>query len=197
MKTVFIISGFNLHLSATSNDYQDLRDQLADKGYRVVPVPISWMHTTPRQYTAKFIEFYQEHKGSYNLVIGNSFGAVVALLSAPEIKPDELFLCSLSPFFKDDIHAKPDAYFERYFGKKRMAELRSTDFDLLTEQINSLDIRTTITYGQDEHRTSPSLVNRCVDASNKINKSRLIELPNAPHSMEDPKYTEELLKILW
>jgi len=196
MKTIFILAGFNLHSDASSPELKALRDGLSQRNYRVVPVPISWMRTTPMQYTTKFVDFYREQKGDYNIVIGNSFGAVVAVLSASELKPDELFLCSLSPFFKSDIHDKPDSYFERYFGKKRMRELREIDFSHIADQINQRKIKTTIVYGQKEHETSPPLVKRARLANKTIKNSRLIELPNSPHSMRDPIYTKELLKLL-
>jgi len=196
MKTIFIIAGFDLHSDASSPKFKTLRNKLSAKGCRVVPVPISWFRTRPRQYSAKFIDFYKANKGDYNVVIGNSFGAVVALFSAVELQPNELYLCSISPFFKGDVHDKPDTYFEKIFGKNRMAELRSTNFDILANEINQLNIKTTVTYGQKEHLTSPPLVRRCKEAAKKISNSRLIELPTAPHSLSDPKYTKELLKLL-
>jgi hypothetical protein len=195
MRTVFIIAGFNLHEDATDHKFSVLRQGLTLKGYKVVPVRISWLRKTPTQYNKEFVNFYNKHKGAYNIVLGNSFGAVITLLSAPECKPQEIFVCSLSPFFKEDKHFKPDSYFIRHFGKKRLKELRSLAFVDVAEKINGLDIKTNILYGEKENQTSPPLVKRCKNAAELIYSSSLMVLPDAPHSMSNDAYTKELLKL--
>ncbi len=195
MKTVFLIAGFDLSNTASDEKYTALREGLSAKGYRVCPAPISWKRKTFKHYCAEFEAFYNENKSDYNIVAGNSFGAVVALLTAGLARPDEIFLCSLSPFFLGDKHFKPDSYFINYFGSRRINELRSTNFQIFADQINQSKIKTTITYGQREHTTSPPLVRRAKIASEKLTNSRLVELEGAGHSMSESIYTSELLKL--
>jgi pimeloyl-ACP methyl ester carboxylesterase len=195
MKTIFIIAGFDLHHTA-NDDYDELKDGLKANGYNVVPVDIGWRQTTPTQYTQKFIEAYEQHKTGYNIILGNSFGAVVALIAASKLNPDETYLCSLSPFFYEDRGKRPDSFGIKYFGKRRMEDLWSLHFDSIAADINKSSIRTTVIYGELENKTSPQLVDRCKDAAKKIQRSKIIEFPDTPHSMKDDRYMRELLKLL-
>jgi len=116
-------------------------------------------------------------------------------LSAPKINPQKIYLCSLSPFFKEDKHFKPDSYFIKYFGRRRLSELRSISFTDIANQINKLTIATTIAHGDKEYETSPPLVKRCEDAAEKIKNAKLYVFKNTPHNMSDPNYVNELLKL--
>jgi pimeloyl-ACP methyl ester carboxylesterase len=97
MKTAFLISGYKMNRTAADPKYDDLRKAIASKGFRVIPVPFVWNYTTVAQYVDKFIPFYTQHKSDYNVVIGNSYGAMVAFLAAPKIVLNKVVLCSLSP----------------------------------------------------------------------------------------------------
>jgi pimeloyl-ACP methyl ester carboxylesterase len=196
MQTVFILAGFDLHDTASSTDYSRLRKGLKRKDYNIVPVDISWYHKTPSKYVKEFIYFYEQHKTNRNIIIGNSFGAVIAFLSAPTLKPDELYLCSLSPFFKEDRHKRPDNYAIRYFGKRRMEDLWSYSADAVASDISQTTTKTFVLYGQKEHVTSPLLVARCKDTASKIKRASLTEIANAPHDMSNSVYSDALIAIV-
>jgi hypothetical protein len=195
MKNVYILGGFDIHETAL-NDYSLLKDGLTAKGYNVIAVDISWKQTTPSQYCHQFISEFNNSKSDYNIVIGNSFGAVVALMSAGITCPDELYLCSLSPFFKEDRHNYDDSYGIKYFGKRRMVDLWSISANKLANDIDKLSTKTTVLYGQYELVTSPALVERCTKTAKAIKGSNLIEIPDAPHDMNDEKYMVYLLNLV-
>lgn len=194
MKNVYIIGGFDIHATAL-DEFALLKDGLAAKKYNVIPVNISWRRITPSEYAHRFIAEYGQSKASYNIIIGNSFGAIVGLLAAPNVLPDELYLCSLSPFFQEDSDKLPDSFGIKYFGKRRMAALRSLSAKELAEAVNRTQIKTTVLYGELEHNTSPALVNRCIETARDIQGSRLIELPSTPHDMDTKPYMENLLAL--
>lgn len=184
-----------MHPTPGSHWYGELREGLETKGYRVVPVDIAWKHTTPSQYAEKFVAFYEQHKSQSNIVIGNSFGAVVAFIAATRTVPDKLYLCSLSPFFKEDRPKRADEFGLRYFGKRRMADLWSISADELAAHMPH-KTKTFVLYGEKEHHTSPLLVARCTETARKIQSASLKELPGVPHDMADDRYTQALLKLL-
>ncbi len=196
MTTVFIIAGFDLHNTAATDKYIVLENGLKNKGYGIVASDISWKKKTATQYAKEFVDFYNKHSSEKNIVIGNSFGAVVAFISAPETKPDKLYLCSLSPFFKEDRGKRLDSYGIDIFGKRRMEDLWSISVRDMEAKINIANVKTTVTYGEKERQTSPTLVARCKDTAKHIKLSQLIEIPNAPHSMADERYSETLIDLI-
>lgn len=196
MKTVFIIAGFDLHDTASDSEYDRLKKGLKNKDYNVAAVDINWLRKTPSQYVEKFISIYKHHKTDVNILIGNSFGAVIAFLAASAIQPDTIYLCSLSPFFKEDRHKFPDSYAIKIFGKHRAEDLWSYSADEIAEAINHTSIKTFVLYGEKEHVTSPALVSRCQDTANKVKNSSLVEIAGAPHNMSDSTYSDALINML-
>lgn len=196
MRSVFILSGFDLHETATSADFSQLREGLAYKGYQVVPVDISWRRKTPSQYAEEFVAFYTKHRASENIIIGNSFGAVIALLAAPKVKPNALYLCSLSPFFKEDRSRRSASVGIRYFGKRRVQDLWSYSADKAAKSLNGTNIKVAVLYGEKEHQTSPTLVARCKSVASQVKGSTLLEIKDAPHDMSNSTYSAAIIDLL-
>lgn len=195
MKTVFTLLGYYLN-ETSSSKLATLNNGLTAKGYNVVPVDISWKYKTHTQYVKEFVELYNKHKTEENIVIGNSFGAVVAFIAAPIVKPDKIYLCSLSPFFKEDRVSYPDSYAIKFFGKRRTKDFRSYSADSLAREIAQQKIPTTVVYGEKERQTSPVLAARCQQTSQAIPDSELIEIPNCPHNMVEAVYSQAMLGML-
>jgi pimeloyl-ACP methyl ester carboxylesterase len=165
---------------------------LRAKGYRVVPVTVSWNRTVMSDFVEQFVRFYHQHKGSYNVVIGNSFGAYAAFMAAPRLKPDEIVLCSLSPYFTEDLHQYKDSYVIRLFGKRRLKDFKTISANKIASEINKKHIKATLLYGQKEQRYYPNLVARVKQTAAQLNNSKLIEVPGAGHSMRGPAYIKGL-----
>lgn len=196
MKTAFIIAGFDIHDTAASDPYTVLEAGLRKKGYQIVACDISWHRKTPSQYAAEFLDFYNQRKSEHNIVIGNSFGAVIAFVTATQLQPDHVYICSLSPFFAEDRSKYPNDYGVKWFGKRRLVDLRSTSASDIAKRISQLGIKTTIAYGEKEHQTSPALVARCIETAQAIKGSRLVEIPSAPHDMTDEVYSRGVAALV-
>ncbi|MFO0970783.1 MAG: alpha/beta hydrolase [Candidatus Saccharimonadales bacterium] len=195
MATLFLINGYNTKRTATDVAFKPLRDGLEVLGYRVVPVDISWRFTTVSQFCQQFRQLYKEQKSDTNIVVGNSFGAMVALITANELRPDLVLLASLSPYFQEDIATEAAYIRGMRFGKKRLADLRQYSAQVLVRQAKSAGVKIIFTYGELEKSKVPYLVERVKKSAKDFNVEP-IEVVSAPHSIKDPVYTEALIKIL-
>ena len=173
-----------------------LKNRLEAMGYRVVLTDISWRRKTLSRFAKEFEKFYLANKTTHNIIIGNSFGAVVALLASPVLMPDKLYLCSLSAFFKEDRSERLDSDDIRRFGIQRMQDLWSLSFSETAEKYSHLGLDITVIYGEKEKVMHPLLVKRCQQAVAALSGARLIELPGASHSMGDHMYIEGMLKYI-
>lgn len=82
-----------------------------------------WRYTTLSQNAAEFLDYFNQHKTERNYILGFSYGAVIGLLTANQTKPQKLYLCSLSPDFKEDKGAMPK-WVKSYIGVKRYQMLK-------------------------------------------------------------------------
>lgn len=151
-------------------------------------MPFIWNRTTVTQYTDKFVDFYAKARGSYNVVIGNSYGAMVAFLSAPKITPNKVLLCSLSPYFKEDGDKTTREYRVQRFGKRRDEAMDQLSANHTAQAINLTDIEVVMLYGEQEKKVYPHLVERVKSTAKDLKDVKLIEVPNAPHEFRDPAY---------
>ncbi len=196
MKTAFLIHGFRLNITAAHARYNDLKTALESKGYRVAPVNITWNYRTVSKFADGFVDFYKAHKSEHNLIVGNSLGAMTAFVSTPLIVPNELILCSLSPFFSEDLNKHEPVYVVHRFGKQRAEDFTKLSANKIAEQISQKNIRTTFLYGEKEKEMYPTLVARVKASASQVKSSRLIEIPNAGHPMHEPEYVAGIKKAL-
>jgi pimeloyl-ACP methyl ester carboxylesterase len=195
-KQAFIISGFSPGVTAAGDEYAEFRAMLSRHGYAAVPVDIDWSRKTVSRFAADFISFYQSRRGEDDLVIGNSFGAMVALLTAGTLRPRKLMLCSMSAFFKEDLqkHDNPTPYIRR-FGQFRWNDFSTLSEHQATARIDTVQTQVTITYGELEQQWYPVLVDRAVATAHVLNTDAIC-LAGAPHSMREPQYIASLDKVL-
>ena len=177
-----------MNITAADPKYATLRKHIAAKGYRVVPVPFTWNHRTVPQYVDLFVKFYEKNKGEYNLLVGNSYGAMVSFLAAPKIKPDHILLCSLSPFFAEDKDKTAVTYRIKRFGKRREQAMKQLSATKTATAVNRTGTRVTLLYGEKEKEMYPELVERVKSTARALNDNILIEVADAPHSFRDPCY---------
>jgi esterase/lipase len=106
-KIVFIIPGFGHQ--PTNRAYKEIANMLKKDGYTPVSVKIPWKESTISDNIVHFINTYKRivtakktpRKKIY--ILGFSYGAMIAFIASTKLKVDGLILCSLSPFFKEDI----------------------------------------------------------------------------------------------
>ncbi len=183
-KVVFIIPG---HSESTSKvAYQEIGKNFKHKGFIVKFVDISWKYKTMSDYLNEFRNEYNKYKGHLNTVLGFSFGAMIGYLTAEELKPDYLFLCSLSPYFAEDL--KYILKYEKYIGKKRMKDFAQYKFN---EQAKKIKSQIILFLGDKEIK---EVKDRVEDASIKLKNSRLIRIEGATHNISNKNYIETVVK---
>lgn len=186
MKKFFIVPGFKEKI--TNKKYISLKNFLTTKGFEVVMVSVTWERKTISENAKEFQEFYNKKKGEENYILGFSFGAMITFISAQKLQPKKIFLCSLSPYFKEDLkNEKP--WILDYIGTRRTA-----DFLLMSGKTiaKDLTIPTTVFYGEEEGRRYPKLKKRCEETASLVNKVKLVIVKNAPHDTSFPEYAKAI-----
>jgi hypothetical protein len=168
-------------------------DGLVSKGFRVVPVPILWNHQTIDSYMKKFIQFYSKNKGEYNIVLGQSYAGMVALLSAQKLQPDELYLCSMSAFFAEDKDLTKRAYRIEKLGSQREKSHRSLFRQPALDYVNTSGTQVTLLHGEKEVTSFPYLVSQTKKIHSELKNSQLVVIPNCDHGMRHPNYKQGIV----
>ncbi len=132
------------------------------------------------------------NKGRENRVLGFSYGAVITLVTANILRPDHIYLCSLSPDFKEDVDQMP-AWIKKFIGKRRIADALTRSGVTLAKQ---LEVPSTIFYGENEGKEFPILKKRCEDTARYAPNSKLVVVREASHNISDPQYIEALKREL-
>ena len=127
-KTVFVIPGFK-H-KPQNKAYKQIAKMLKSEGYSPILVNIPWRQTTISENTKFFLKKYKKINSRKKYILGFSFGAMIAFVASTKVSVSGLILCSLSPYFKEDLLKVNSALFsslaaERYqdFSKLHCATL--------------------------------------------------------------------------
>ena len=182
----FIVPGFGHQ--ATEEPYAWLRKHVKTLGYEPKLVPITWKYKTMTDHVAEFLNFFERHKSEQNFILGFSFGAMIAFISSPDTRPEHLYLCSLSPYFQEDISDMKN-WWKRFMGKRRMASFKQYKSTEIAKRITA---PTTIFCGEAEAIKFPSLKKRCEHVHNRIRSSQITFPENAPHQIEFPTYKQAI-----
>lgn len=188
-KTIFIVAGFR-H-KADEKQYEWMRDFFKSKGYIVKIPDINWSNKVMTDYIDQFTDYYNKNKSDSNAIIGFSYGAMIALISASHTKPDQLILCSLSPYFSEDL-GKLKKSWKKSIGRRRADNFKKYKSSEIARIIES---RTTIIYGSLEGKRYPQLKKRCVETSIIMPNSELLVAENAPHEIDFPSYVGTIKSI--
>ena len=190
-KTFFLIPGYGE--SEKTAPYPQLKEMLEGYGFDVHIVPIPWDPGVMSDYVDEFKAFFQEHKGTKNYVLGFSFGAMIAFISAPEIQPDMLILCSMSPFFVENLESTPKHIREFWEEKGKMDDFQNFSYKWIVQRWKG---PTVFFFGTKETaflRASVDVIHK------KSKKSWIYPIEEADHNIAHPAYIqflEEFLKPL-
>lgn len=187
-KLVFLIPGFRHKI--TQNGYRSLRTKLKAEGYTVVPVAIPWKQSTILENTDFFLKKYKEKlekfaassKNAY--LLGFSYGALIAFLAATKLPVKGLILCSLSPYFKEDLPKKLFAG-ATVLQEKRFKTFSQLSVAKLTKKIKTKNV--CMLYGEKE---SARLIKRSQSTFSSLlspNKY-LFSIQKTDHAISDKKY---------
>lgn len=188
-KIAFIIPG--LSCPTENKEYQEIALYFKQKRIKPIFVEIDWKRNTHAQYVEQFRKQYGKYINKNNevYVLGFSFGAMIACISTPELKPKTQILCSLSPFFKEDM-PMIKKWWKDYHGKKRCEVFEKLSFDEISKKTKA---KTFIIAGDKE---GIEVERRAKDAKRKIKNSELIILEGVKHDISDERYLKKIAEII-
>lgn len=192
-KVLYIVPGFTENVDSRKG-YKAIEKIFKSRGFLVRQVPIRWKYGTMFTYS-KELEAYvgKYHKNNEQVyLLGFSFGAMASLLVAKNVKAKAIILCSLSPFFKQDLKLIPKEWHTRegkVLDRRRLESFRKIDFNRVVKDFR---IKTFILYGSKEHKLC---VRRAKETHKKIKQSELIPVKNAPHDIDHKNYLTAIKKL--
>ena len=181
-KTFFIIPGFQTQ--ASDEEYSWLVRLLQDNNYLVRCVPILWSRRTVTQNAEEFLQYFEIHKTDENYILGFSYGAVIAFITAEKTNPNKLFLCSLSPDFSEDSESMP-IVIRNYIGVRRYLDTKTRSARAIVKKLKT---PTVIFYGEKEGAMYPPLKKRAEETAKYSPHTKLVVVPDAPHEIDFPSY---------
>jgi len=185
-KIIYIIPGYSEYTK--EKKYKKIGSFFKKKRYDVKYIDISWKYKTMSDYVKEFEEKVLKDNLNNFSILGFSFGAMIAF-SSIKLKPKQLFLCSLSPYFKEDLpKIKPS--WKSAVGKRMMKDVENFSFNKLVKKVNC---KTFLFVGEKEH---PLVLERTKIAHKNLKNSKLIVVPNAKHDIGNENYLKVIEKIV-
>ncbi len=186
-KKAYIIPGFLQNSSFES--YKEILKYFKDKEIDVEILDIDWKRKTMGDYVEETFPKLEQNKEI--ILLGFSFGAMISFILSTKLEIKYLILCSLSPFFSEDVPLIKK-WWRKVTGQKRMGYFEGLSFNKLTKQIQK-NPKIYLLYGEKE---SILCINRGKDAHKKLSDSKLIEVKNTKHDIGNENYLEEIKKIV-
>lgn len=188
-KVAYILPGYG-QSSVRGPAYIKIAKFFEARGIKPISVKIEWRKNKPEkfsEYVQQFLKQYKKQKNTLTYVLGFSYGANIALLAAPKAKPNMLILCSLSPYFEEDLKTIKSTWFRWW--RKNFIE-SDYSFDKLAQKIKN---KTTLLIGEHEDISS---IKRAKDAKRKLLDSRLIAVKNGLHKIGQKEYIKAVEKVV-
>lgn len=181
-KVIFIIPGFRQ--SPTNTAYKKLAKILKNEGHYPVLVKIPWKGSTISSSSEYFLKIFNKIEADKKYILGFSYGAMIAFLTATKVRTSGLILCSLSPYFKEDISRIKNR------GASSLMRERYEDFSRLHCEKLAKKIKTkqvVMLYGTLESR---NLIRRVTETFGKIEgkNKKLMSIRKTDHNIGDKKY---------
>ncbi len=193
MQNIYIIPGFKQLI--TTGKINKLKTAITNSKLNPILYSVSWNQSTMTEWVKDFSDFYNENESKPGTtIIGFSFGALITLISYPllKVKPHKLILCSLVPWFKEDMHSitKTDL---KLIGKKRYKDFQNISINDLCPKI---DTKVTLLYGSIEAKRYPLIQARIEMVNKMIKDSEIIRLEDVDHDIEDSKYQNTIVSLI-
>jgi len=118
---LYIVPGFGE--SVSDSGYMKITKIAEDYGYHVIPVSIQWSKRTATHWVKDFLDVVEKNGSENSIALGFSFGAYVVALASQMTNFNEIILCSLSPYFKEDLKFIPHDSLD-FFGKRRVEDFQ-------------------------------------------------------------------------
>lgn len=171
-KIAYIIPGYReSHLR--QRGYNKIAKFFEERRIEPIHVEIDWEKNNSKRfsdYTKQFLDLYRKPKGTEVYILGFSYGATITFLTALKTKPKALILCSLSPYFKEDLNGMKPAWVKWF--RKNFVE---SDYSFTKLASN---------------------LTRAKDAKKKLVNSHLSIAKGAKHKIGQKEYLETVREII-
>lgn len=179
-KIAYIIPGYQ-DWNHGRKGYEKIAAFFKARGIKPIHVKIDW---SPKErifenFAIQFLKQYRKPKQCKVYILGFSFGAVAALFAAPKAKPDVLVLCSLSPYFKEDLKTLRPKWLKHWRKRFKRSDY---SFAALAPKINA---KTYIIAGD---REGDEVARRARGARRMIRNSSLTIAKGAKHRISQKEY---------
>lgn len=188
-KIAYIIPGYKQSYKRQKG-YNKIAEFFEEKGIKPIHIELDWSAVKSGQYKSYSDQFLKKCKkvnGAKVYILGFSFGAVVAFLTAAKIKPDVLILCSLSPYFREDLKTLRSAWLKDW---NKNFKNNDYSFNKIAKNIKT---KTYIICGDKE---GIEVEKRAIAAKRLIENSSLFIAKEAKHNVGQKEYLNIIKKVI-
>lgn len=189
-KIAYIIPGYQQSYKKQKG-YNKIAGFFKEKGIDSIHLDSNWNKVKTGQcknYADQFFKKFKRKKCEKIYVWGFSFGAVVAFLTAAKIKPDILILCSLSPYFREDLVKLRPAWLKDW-----NKNFKNNDYSF-NEIAKNINAKTFVISGD---REGIEVERRARAAKRLIKNSSLFFAKGARHNINQKEYLDTIKKIIY
>jgi pimeloyl-ACP methyl ester carboxylesterase len=188
-KIAYIIPGYGQSYKKQKG-YDKIADFFKEAGIKPIHIEIDWHSKNPdpfKYYVDQFLKQYKKPENSKVYVLGFSFGAIIAFLSEPKTRSTALILCSLSPYFSEDLPKLPKTW--QGWWKKNF-DGSDFSFNKLVPKI------TTKTFLIVEDGAGLEVQRRARSARRMIGNSSLFMAKGVKHNISQKEYLIQVKKVI-
>ncbi len=171
--TFFIIPGYRQ--KPTNKTYLEISRFLKKEGFNPMVLEVEWKKYSLLESVDKFIQIYKKSKSQRKYILGFSYGAVIAFTASSQIAPEGLVLCSLSPYFKNDLKTQ-----DKNVGEFIQVDSKTTAKNTRAKKVLML-------YGKNEARDLVKKVSETFQDI-KLQNKFLIPVANVEHNLGHKEY---------
>lgn len=188
---VYLIPGFGESFSKVPRipAYRRIRNRFISRGIEPQTIDINWEYKTMTDYVKQFREVVDKGRATEFYFLGFSFGAMIAFIASKHFIPKAQILCSLSPYFKEDLKYTSKRA-KLYLGKRRLRDFRNHSFDDLSPNVKC---KTLLVVGSLEHKTALA---RASDARKKLDNAELFVSNDSGHDISQSTYLQTLEEVI-
>ncbi|EKD66517.1 MAG: hypothetical protein ACD_49C00038G0051 [uncultured bacterium (gcode 4)] len=188
IKIIYIIPGF--WENTKNKRYFEIQKILNNQGFKIISVKISWKNRVMSDYVNDFLNQFNKHTSEDEIyLLWFSFWAMISFIASTKINIKAQFLCSLSPYFKEDIPLIKE-WRKKNIWIKRIKDLSSISFD---ELVKNIKCKTYIFYGAKEWI---EIERRAKDAGKKIKDNELLRIEWAKHDLWQDSYINAVKEVI-
>lgn len=184
-KIIFIIPWFRQNTKIKW--FVEIISFLKENNFEVIEVEITWNKKVMSDYLKEFLEIFYKTNAKWKEIylLWFSFWAFISFLASNNVKIDWLFLCSLSPYFKEDLDKIPKTW-KKYLWKNRVSNFENISFN---EIVKKIECETFIFYWDKEPKR---VWERAKKANQEIKNSKLIKIEWWFHDIWQEIYLEKV-----